>query len=221
MEISALTGGASAATISQTKFVDDFNQFLTLLTAQLQYQDPLDPIDSNEFVAQLVSFTGVEQSIATNKHLEVLIALNKAGQAASAVGYLGTTIEADGDRIALVDSAAQFLYTLPENTTATSIIIANQSGDIAFVGRGNITVGEHSFEWDGLDADGNPQPDGIYKVTVTGFSSDESLLTIPTVISGRVTGVESVNDSIQLTINGFGVPIEEVRSVVESSSLVP
>ena len=221
MEISALTGGASAATISQTKFVDDFNQFLTLLTAQLQNQDPLDPLDSNEFVAQLVSFTGVEQSIATNSHLEDLIALNKAGQAASAVGYLGTTIEADGDRIALVDSASQFLYTLPENTTATSIIIADQSGDIAFVGQGNITVGEHSFEWDGLDANGNPQPDGIYKVTVTGFASDESLLSIPTVISGRVTGVDNVNDGIQLTINGFGVPLEEVRSVVESPPLVP
>lgn len=214
MEINALSGDvASAATRSQAKLATDFDQFLLLLTAQLQNQDPLDPLNSNEFVQQLVSFTGVEQSIAINSNLESLIALNKTSQAASAVGYLGTTIEAEGDRISLADGQARFIYTLPEGTASTSIIIANQSGDAVYVGRGETLAGEYGFVWDGLDANGNLQPDGMYKITVAAIASDESLLSIPTIIGGLVTRVETVDGGIQLTVNGLGVPIEEVLSV--------
>ena len=220
MEISALTGDTSLATKSGARLAKDFDQFLTLLTAQLQHQDPLDPINSNEFVQQLVSFTGVEQAIATNANLENLIALNKASQAAMAIGYLGTTIQAEGNKITLADGEARFLYTLPESAASTGILIANDSGETVFVGQGKTTAGEHGFVWDGRDADGNLQPDGIYKITVSGFSSDETLLSIPTIIGGRVTGVETVDGSILLTVNGISVPIEDIRSVVESPPLI-
>ncbi len=222
METNALTGATtSAAANSQAKLATDFDQFLMLLTAQLQNQDPLDPLDSNEFVQQLVSFTGVEQSIATNSNLENLIALNVAGQAASAVGYLGTTIEATGNRIALANGEARFLYTLPENAASTGILIANESGETVFAGQGNTTAGEHGFVWDGRDANGNLQADGIYTVKVTGLAGDDSLLSIPTIIGGRVARVESIDGGIQLTVNGIAVPIEEVLSVAESPPLVP
>ena len=221
METSALISATTgAAATSKAKLATDFDQFLKLLTAQLQNQDPLDPLNSNEFVQQLVSFTGVEQAIATNANLENLIALNKAGQAASAVGYLGTTIEATGNQIALAGGEARFLYTLPENAASISILIADDAGETVFVGKGNITAGEHGFVWDGRDANGVPQPDGIYKVTVSGFTADDILLSIPTVIGGRVTRVETVDGGIQLTVNGIAVPIEEILSVAESPPLI-
>ena len=222
MEINALAGAStSAAAKSQAKLATDFDQFLLLLTAQLQNQDPLDPIDSNEFVQQLVSFTGVEQSIATNTNLENLIALNKAAQSASAIGYLGTTIEAQGNRIPLADGEARFLYILPENTTSTSILITNESGEVAFAGQGKTTADKHGFVWDGRDANGTLQPDGIYKVTVSSFASDDRLMSIPTIIGGRVTRVETVDGGIHLTVNGVTIPIEEVLSVAESPPPVP
>ena len=221
METSALISATTgAAATSKAKLATDFDQFLKLLTAQLQNQDPLDPLSSNEFVQQLVSFTGVEQAIATNANLENLIALNKASQAAMAIGYLGTTIQAEGNKITLADGEARFLYTLPESAASTGILIANDSGETVFVGQGKTTAGEHGFVWDGRDADGNLQPDGIYKITVSGFSSDETLLSIPTIIGGRVTGVETVDGSILLTVNGISVPIEDIRSVVESPPLI-
>ena len=70
MEISAASGTRATAGQSQTKLAEDFDQFLKLLTTQLQYQDPLDPMDSGEFTNQLVSFSQVEQSISTNKNLK-------------------------------------------------------------------------------------------------------------------------------------------------------
>lgn len=216
MEISALTGDTSLATKSGARLAKDFDQFLTLLTAQLQHQDPLDPLNSNEFVQQLVSFTGVEQAIATNANLENLIAQNRAGQVASAVSYLGTTIEAKGDQIVLAGGEARFIYTLSENTASTSIVIANQSGETVFAGQGNTTAGEHGFVWDGRDANGNLQPEGLYKVTVSAFASDDKLLSLQTIIGGRVTRVETDEAGIHLTVNGIKVFLEDVLSVEES-----
>ena len=66
-DASSITSGASLA--------ETFDTLLTLLTTQLQYQDPLDPMDTNEFTSQLVEFTGVEQAISTNKKLDQLISL--------------------------------------------------------------------------------------------------------------------------------------------------
>ena len=216
MEINALTGTGSLAANSGARLAEDFDQFLALLTAQLQNQDPLDPLDSNEFVQQLVSFTGVEQSIATNVNLETLIAQNRASQAASAVSYLGTIVEANGDQIVLAGGEARFVYSLPENTASTSIVIANESGETVLTAQGNTTAGDHGFVWDGRDANGNLKPEGIYKITVSAFTSDDNLLSVPTVIGGRVTRVETDDDGIQLTVNGIKVPIEDILSVEDN-----
>ena len=89
MEINpVIPAPVSAAERSRTTLAADFDNFLTLLTTQLQHQDPLDPLDSNEFVAQLVSFTGVEQAVKSNANLEALINLFKLSQSASAIEYL-------------------------------------------------------------------------------------------------------------------------------------
>lgn len=221
MEIDSLNSDViSASTQSATQLATDFDQFLTLLTAQLQNQDPLDPLDSNEFVAQLVSFTGVEQAIATNTNLENLIALIKTDQAATAVGYLGTTVEANGDQITLANEEALFSYTLPENTNSTSILIVDEAGDTVFAGDGAITVGVHDFVWDGRDTYGNLMPDGIYQVTVTSFTVDDSILSIPTIIGGRVTRVETIDGETNLTINGISISIDDILSVSESPPLI-
>ena len=82
---------------------ETFDTFLTLLTTQLQYQDPLDPMDTNEFTSQLVEFTSVEQAMATNKKLDSLIALQNSMQINDAVGYIGKTVGADGIILMLQD----------------------------------------------------------------------------------------------------------------------
>ena len=221
MEVSAIGGANSPATQSRTRLADDFDNFLTLLTTQLAHQDPLDPVDSNEFIQQLVSFTGVEQAVATNTSLEKLTALLKASQAADSIGYIGKIVEAAGDSITLANGEANFEFTLPSAAEVTSIIVANAAGEVVFVGAGEITAGDHAFTWDGRNLTGVAQPDGVYTVAVSGRASDQTLLTADTRISGRVTGVETVDGSPVLTVNGIGVPIEDVLSVVEGTSPSP
>lgn len=90
----------------------DYNNFLTLLTTQLKHQDPLSPMDTTQFVQQLVQFSQVEQSITTNKKLDSLISLSGNNQAVGALGYIGKTIESNGDTGTLADGSARFTYTL-------------------------------------------------------------------------------------------------------------
>src|SRR5271154_461249 len=95
------------------KLSSDFNDFLTLLTTQLQNQDPLSPMDSTQFTAQLVAFTGVEQQINTNSKLDSLIGIDKGSQLTSAANFIGDTVEAPSSSLSLdaTGTASQIGYT--------------------------------------------------------------------------------------------------------------
>src|SRR3546814_5759772 len=95
----------SASSIS--KLSSDLDNFLTILVTQLQFQDPLSPLDTHEFTNQLVLFSGVEQQIQQNQNLEQLITLQKNAVALGAVDYIGKNVEATGKTTMLQDGAAQ------------------------------------------------------------------------------------------------------------------
>src|SRR5436305_6467735 len=80
----------------KTTLAGNFNTFLTLLTTQLKNQNPLDPLDTNQFTSQLVQFASVEQQINMNQQLTTLVAMQKATQTTSAMSFLGSTATVDG-----------------------------------------------------------------------------------------------------------------------------
>src|SRR3546814_344036 len=125
---------------SFSKLTGDLNNFLTLLTTQLQFQDPMSPLDTHEFTNQLVLFSGVEQQIQQNQNLEQLITLQKNGVALGAVDYIGKEIEASGRTTMLQDGAAKFAYLLPEEAKAASLRIFDSSGSLVFheIGRAHV-----------------------------------------------------------------------------------
>lgn len=211
----------SDAERSRTTLAADFDNFLTLLTTQLQHQDPLDPLDSNDFVAQLVSFTGVEQAVKSNANLEALIDLFKLSHAASAIDYLGTTIEARGDTTVLADGSAVYLYGLPETAASTGIIITNDQGEVAFTGNGGTSAGDHVFAWDGRDNDGVAQPEGVYKISLSARDVDGNIIPVTTMISGQVTGIETLEGKLVLVVNGIPVPFENVVSIIAGAAQQP
>src|ERR1044071_1210572 len=87
----AASQAASQAGSAQKTLASNFDTFLSLLTTQLKNQDPMSPMDSNQFTQQLVQFSQVEQQINSNKNLESLIALTKSQTTTAAVSYLGKT----------------------------------------------------------------------------------------------------------------------------------
>ena len=140
----ALAGGSTSdSRAALSKLTSDLDNFLTILTAQLQHQDPLEPLDTHEFTNQLVQFSSVEQAIQQNKNLESIIELNQNNMAISAVSYIGKEVSAAGKSNMLVNGKATFSYTLPEAAQAGTISITNQAGDVVFFGQAERTPGTH------------------------------------------------------------------------------
>jgi flagellar basal-body rod modification protein FlgD len=207
------TATEKTASADRAKLTGDLQSFLTLLTTQLKHQDPLEPMDSTEFTAQLAQFASVEQSIQTNANLEKLIGLNTSNQALTAVGYLGNYVEAKGNTGNLIDGVANFAYELPSNADAVAVTIRNEAGIPVSVTPGEIKAGRHNFAWDGTNAQGVPQPEGKYTIAVNAVTADGGSVKVQTYTVGIADGADSSGDTIKIFINGVAVPLSDVVAV--------
>ncbi len=207
------TGGGTST--AATSLAETFDTFLLLLTTQLQNQDPLDPMRSEEFTQQLVQFAGVEQSINTNKKLDQLVQLQTSSQLNSAVSFIGKLVEVIHDQLLLKDGAAKISYGLDRNAAHTIIGIIDQNGRAVRTIQGETGAGRHEFEWDGRDSNGAQLPDGVYGFTVVATDDDEQTVDTVSASFGRVTGVEIVENAPRLNIGELGVPFDAVFAVRE------
>jgi flagellar basal-body rod modification protein FlgD len=198
---------------AQARLNEDLNRFLNLLVTQLQHQDPLDPMDANEFTSQLVQFASVEQQIYSNANLERLVSLQEASQTASMVDYLGKKIESRGNAFNLENDQATFSYTLGTKADEVTITIRNSDGRIVFTTGGEPETGYHSYTWDGKDAFGIAQPDGSYTATVSALDVRGKLLNVEQTVTGRVTAASTVDGAPILFMGDVSVYMDEVITV--------
>lgn len=203
-----VTGGTSIA--------NNFDQFLTLLTTQLRNQSPLDPLDTNQFTAQLVQFAGVEQQLKTNETLSSLLSLNAAGTATNAVGFIGSTITADGATTRLEKDKAEWQVNVPRGGVAT-ITIKNASGSVVQTLTKSLVAGDQTYSWDGTTSTAQKAPDGEYTITIDAKDTAGVAMTATTKIGGVVDGVDFTGSIPTLKIGSISVPIDQVKSVVRKS----
>lgn len=202
-DINAINGytqtGSSSTNQASNQLSADMNTFLTLLTTQLKYQDPMDPMDTAEFTNQLVQYSSVEQAIQTNSKLDSLLSLNMSNLGAQAVSYIGKVAQCLGDVMPMENGMAKATYTLDKNVESAVITVKDLEGNIVYSEQGKITAGTHDFEWDGKDMDGNQLEDGAYQIEVTTkVGSGETAATVTTTVFGRVTGVASDSNGVYI-----------------------
>ncbi len=199
-DVNALNGYTQTGTTTNTASQNlsaDMNTFLTLLTTQLKYQDPLDPMDTAEFTNQLVQYSSVEQAIQTNEKLDNLLSMNIANLGAQAVSYIGKVAQVMGNVMPLEGGKAKATYTLDKNVVSATIVVKDMNGNIVYSEQGKVTSGTHEFTWDGKDANGNQLEDGAYKIEVsTKVASGETAANVVTTVFGRVTGVASDSSGV-------------------------
>src|SRR5437870_7013447 len=117
------TGTAASTTgVANKTIADNFQTFLTLLTTQLKNQNPLDPLDTNQFTQQLVQFAQVEQQLKQNEQLGTLISIEKSAQATTALAFVGSTVAVDGQTAALKNGSATWSFQVPKPISATVTI---------------------------------------------------------------------------------------------------
>lgn len=201
------------------KLAEDFSQFLTLLTTQLQNQDPLSPMDSTEFTNQLVQFSQVEQSINTNQKLDDLLSLQLGSISSVALGYVGMDISYVSAEMNYDGSKpVQINYSLPSTATTLKINIYNEQGQVVRSMDAPKTAGAQKISWDGKDNNGNAAPEGTYSLKIDALDKDNKAMKVSSVVSGNVRGIESQNGVVYLLVGERAVSL---GSVIQASNPPP
>lgn len=212
---SALTNVGAAST-DRAAIAQDFDTFLTLLTTQLQNQDPLDPLDTNEFTQQLVQFTEVEQTIKTNQNLENLAQLSAANTITGAVSYIGKEISASGNTAELSTSeAATWQFNAAAKSPEATFTIKDSSGNEIYSEKKAVDAGEGTFTWNGNTTDGGTAPAGTYTLSITGIDGQGGSVQINTTSSGTVTGVDMSGSELLLEVNGKKIKLTDILSIAQ------
>jgi len=207
--------------LGRARLADNFSTFLSLLTTQLKNQDPLSPLDSNQFTQQLVQMTGVEQQLASNDLLKQLVS-NTGSGIQTAVSLIGKDVTAVSDDAQLSNGKADWLYKLKLDAADTKIEVLNAKGAIVHVEAATDNkAGDHAFSWNGKDMNGNNLPDGPYTLRVTAKDSTGTAVTSTNYVQGRVTGVEQLDGVTYITVNGGKIGWNTVTSVKEPAATTP
>ena len=213
----AATGAGARIESGAARLAENFETFLTLLTAQLKNQDPLSPLDGNQFTQQLVQMSSVEQQLLTNDLLKSLVA-NSSGSAGGfgePVDMIGKMVTAESGEAALTDEGAAWLYELPKGATKATLEIRNAVGQVVWTGSApQLTTGvRHAFEWDGSKTGGGDASDGTYTLSVKAEDGEGRAMAGKTFVEGLVTGVELFNGKALLSLGKSQVWLDKVSAV--------
>jgi flagellar basal-body rod modification protein FlgD len=214
MDISPISTGTQAA--STATLTADFNMFLRLLTTQLQYQDPLDPMDTSEYTQQLVSYSQVEQAIQQTSRLDAILARLSVQDLAAASSYIGREVTAYQPTATLGTGGAEWFYDLQSTAATARVAIVDRNGQVVRTLDGATTAGRHHIAWDGTDATGRALPPGDYTLRVEALTASGQAVQARVGTTGIVSGVEQLAGAIILNLGATRVRAVDIAAIAAS-----
>jgi flagellar basal-body rod modification protein FlgD len=215
--IDATAGNAPSSAPVKILGKDDF---LNMLIAQLQHQDPLNPADSTEFTAQLAQFSSLEQLSNIHESLENMEQFQASLTHTQAVSYIGKEITATGNGLLLEDGQpATCRFELDANAGMSAVSIYDATGGfVSSFETGPLGAGRQSAAWNGLDFNGNPMPPGVYKFEIQAIDNANQNVSVTPLMSAPVTGI-SLKDNTAHLITALGtVSIDDVIDISEAAA---
>lgn len=202
---------------AQQSLNGDQQMFLKLLTAQLRNQDPLSPLDANQFTAQLVQMNGVQQQILTNQLLSQLV--TNQGGLGNAVGLIGKQVQAATSASTLNGGQATWNYSLAGAASDVTLQVVDSSGNVVWQAEpGAQAAGDNSFTWNGKDLRGNQRADGTtYGLRVTAKTATGETISSTVTLKGTVQSVQNIDGQTVVDIGGTKVPLSLVTSVTSQA----
>ena len=214
---SGTTGVTARIEGGAARLAENFETFLTLLTAQLKNQDPLSPLDGNQFTQQLVQMSSVEQQLLSNDLLKTLVAntSGRSGGFGDPVDMIGKVVTAESGEAALTADGAAWSYELPKGATRATLEIKDALGQVVWSGSApELATGvRHDFTWDGRKSDGGAAAEGTYTLSVKALDGEGRAMMGKTFVEGLVTGVELFNGSALLSLGKSQVWLDKVNAV--------
>jgi flagellar basal-body rod modification protein FlgD len=215
---SSSSSSSSGTTLATNQTIaGNFQTFLTLLTTQLQNQNPLDPLDTNQFTQQLVQFAQVEQQLKSNDQLATLVSLQQTAQATQALNFVGSTAVVDGSTAAMTKGSATWNLNSPKPASA-HVIVTNSTGQTVFSADYTVNAGNQAFQWNGKGNDGTQWPDGNYTIAVTATDASGQPATISTQIEGTVDSVDLSKTPPTVSIGGNNYTISQIKQVIRAGA---
>ena len=216
--VSATNNATGRIAAGTGMLASNFETFLTLLTSQLKNQDPLSPVDSNQFTAQLTQMAGVEQQLLTNDLLKSLVSAQGGGGLGQAATYIGKEATAAWSATRMADGKATWSYELGANASSATLQVLDGSGNVVWSGDApSKASGLHDFTWDGKSSSGNDGQDGqVYTLKITAKDAAGGALDSQVLTRGRITGVEMYDGEPYLTVGNAILPLSSVLALEEA-----
>jgi flagellar basal-body rod modification protein FlgD len=215
---SGSTAQGGSATQSTAKDVAELgrNDFLRLLVSQLENQDPLQPAKDTEFVAQLATFSSLEQLIDMNERMDSVISGQQElvnSQALDLVGKevlldTGGTLQLEGGR------AETVVFDLAEKPSEARLDIYDEGGSLVrSLELESLRSGRHQVKWDGLDEDGDALPAGTYRAEVVLGNEEVGERTVMPFVSMPVEGLHVGPDGMALSSDARVIGLDQVLEI--------
>lgn len=198
---------------SRKTIADNFDTFLQLLITQLKNQNPLEPMDTNQFTQQLVQFTAVEQQLKTNEFLEAMMLSSQNTMNTNAVTYVGKTVTASGATTDIVNGKATWIYKLDKPAENTEVTIRDKDGKIVYTENLSLKAGTDQIVWDGTTNTGMRLSSGTYTVTINARDANGAYVPVTTEMMGVVEAVDVSGREPYLIIGGLRIPLSSVSAV--------
>jgi len=214
--------GAPAATGSLQSLGKD--DFLQLLVTKLQNQDPLKPMDDEDFIAQLAQFSTLEQM---NKIAEAIAEANQLGYVqmqslnnAMAAGFVGKDVKAIYSGIYIEgDNSPQISYTMPNYASEVKFTIKDEAGNVvATLTQEDVSPGSHTFTWDGKDDLGNRVEEGYYFVEAVATDASGDTFTPDLSLVGTVEAIIYRDGLAYLRVQGLEIPLGDITAIGEKGA---
>jgi flagellar basal-body rod modification protein FlgD len=221
MEVTGIDSSVSATqeiTSSVTKVLGK-DDFLRLLTVQLQNQDPLTPMENSELVAQLAQFSSLEQLENINANLQNNLDLNllltQVLNNTAAAGLIGKQVVASGDQVVLGETgSADMAFDLAGDSASVRITIKDEAGDVVkTIDAGSMDTGRNWVTWDGTDEAGHQVLQGDYTFSVEALDADGNTVTSTSLVIGEVAGVRYEDGQALLLIGETEVSIGNIIEI--------
>lgn len=212
---------SSTQTASSANDLGTKEAFLNLLVTQLKYQDPLNPMESSDFSAQLAQFSQLEQLININELLEkgqnYDLALNQNLSNSLAASFIGKSVKAQGETIQHTGEETEDINIILYNDAEETVVEIKNSNDtiVKTITVNDLEAGESIIEWDGKDDNGNTVASGRYTFDVTAKDTDGEDVKVEKYIIGKVEGIRFIDGYPYLVVNGESVLLSGVGEVFE------
>jgi len=206
---------AAAKTTGSTTLGKD--EFLKLLTAQLQQQDPTQPMDSTAFVAQLAQFSSLEQMNNVNDTLTKMLTSQSTSLQTTAASMVGKTAVFNTDEVSLTQGKpATITATLSQAATDTNLVIKDKDGNtVRVMALGPMQSGLNTIKWDGLDNNGKELPTDTYTTQVNAKDIGGNPVSLTQNGSARITGITFDNGTPKFLAGGSTLQLSDISELDE------